>query len=369
MKKERLIYLDLIRILCIFLVIVIHGVAPIIVKSKVVLSYNYVTMIIIDSICRCSVPLFVMVSGSLLLGNKKSTSYKKILSKIIKLLISLIAFSFFYNIVDKLFRGETFGIDFMKDSVRFILSGNQSNHLWFIYMIIGLYLLIPILNRIISCVEKKEIIYYFVLTIIFSSLIPMALSFTKFSTYQVFSKFNLGVFNIYIAYFLLGYYLNRLSLNKNQIKKTYVLGLLSLFITIIMTLLFSMKRNTFCGIFFEYSSLNVFIYSIFAFIFLKNCFSKISVSEKMKKSITEVSLLTFGVFLIHEFIIDIFTVYYNTLFNKMRLDFPLIGTLIFSIFIFFVSLLVSFIISKIPILNEYLIYYKSKTKKESLVVK
>lgn len=369
MKKERLIYLDLIRILCIFLVIVIHVVAPVIVKSKVELSYNYVTMIIIDSICRCSVPLFVMVSGSLLLGNKKSISYKKILSKIIKLLISLIIFSFFYNIVDKLFRGETFGIDFMKDSVRFILSGKQSNHLWFIYMIIGLYLIIPILNKVISCIEKKEVIYYFVLTIIFSSLIPMGLSFTKFSTYQVFSKFNLGVFNIYIAYFLLGYYLNRINLNKNQIKKIYVSGLLSLLITIIMTLLFSMRRNVFCGIFFEYSSLNVFVYSIFVFIFLKNYFSKISISEKMRKNIIEVSLLTFGVFLIHEFIIDVFTVYYNTFFNRIRLDFPLIGTLMFSIFVFLVSLLISFIISNIPILNEYLIYYKPKIKKESLVVK
>lgn len=362
MATERKWYLDILRILSIFLVIIIHVCAPHIVNYNGSFDYSYIMLILFDSLSRCSVPLFVMVSGALLLNKKKETSYRDLFSsKILCLVTSLLFFSFFYITVGNLFLGHGFNL---AKIIRAILMGYKESHLWFLYMIIGLYIISPLLKILVDHLKKKDVHYFFLVSLFFCSLLPMVLSFTKLNKFAIFKNFDLGFFSIYIVYFLLGYYLSNKEFNQKEKKLMSLTGLISLFITFIMTILLTWKRGYFSSVFFEYSSINVIFYSIFIFVKVKDLFKDFKPSVKTKTILTTISSLIFGVYLFHMFFSNLFIVYMDTFVNRWLLKLPICTTLVFSLFVFMISLIVSYFFSKIPVINKYLIYYDSKKKRE-----
>lgn len=74
--NNRIISYDVMRIFAAVAVVMIHSVAEFI-KDCPVMSIDYAVMNIIDSITRFSVPLFVMISGALILDEEKEFSMKK----------------------------------------------------------------------------------------------------------------------------------------------------------------------------------------------------------------------------------------------------------------------------------------------------
>ena len=354
--NKRKIYLDILRIIATIAVIVIHVVAIPLLKQNVT-SLNFSLYTIIDSLARFSVPVFFMMSGALFLKNKE-TNYKKLYFKnILRLFICLCIFFFFYSYIGTYFTtNKLLNINELKNIIRSFLSGKLYIHLWFLYYIIGLYILSPLLNKlVINLKEKKDIYYYVILMIIFIGILPTLSEFKIFRHLEFLNNFNLGFFSGYISYFVLGYLLDNYDFNKKEYQLINTLGILSILLISVGTIFLSIRYNSFTSILFEYESFPVMLYSIFIFVTSKKLFTKIEYTPKQEKQIIRLSSLTFGIYLIHLFFINMLLVYYDTPMNSLLNNYPLTTTIIITLLVFLLSLLYSKIISKIPILNKYLI--------------
>lgn len=149
-------------------------------------------------LCRMAVPLFLMVSGSLLLQKEESISaiYKKRISRIA---IVLLSFSAFYYMMQTV-RGKR-SIFSPVDFVKNLLAGNIQESLWFLYLYLGILILLPILRKLAVGLTEKEFLYFIGIQCIFCVGLPVFCRITDWSV-----RSELYCFNSYMFYFLSGHY-------------------------------------------------------------------------------------------------------------------------------------------------------------------
>ena len=159
-EKKRLIYPDLLRIISIFSVLVLHAVGEIW-GDIPIQSKSWVALVAIDGMFRFAVPVFIMVSGMFMLSPSKNRGIKELYSKnILRIVTSFAFWSLIYlayhQASDYFADRSAFHPAFMS-LLNSFLAGEY--HLWFMYMIVGLYIVTPLLRKI---VEKKSTMQYFI---------------------------------------------------------------------------------------------------------------------------------------------------------------------------------------------------------------
>lgn len=353
MKKERIVYLDLLRIGSILSMICIHvsgsmwAVVP-------VTSFEWQVFNIYDSLSRFCVPIFIMISGALFLDPKKKITLKRLANhNICKILIAHIFWSTCYscyNIVDKILSGYcTLDGKLIKEFIMGIIFGYS--HMWFLFTIVGLYLMIPFFRKIAE--EKKLCEYYIVLSFIFCYLVNLVSLIPKIKIYlgMLMEKLNINFVLGYSGYFILGYYMHNYEIKSPYRKLVYSLGVLSVMATIAGSSFLSMRTMFATESLYDYLLPNTFFASAAIFLCFKSHFSNIVFDYKYKSIILKLSSLTFGIYLVHEFLnltlqkIGVSTMSFN----------PIFSVPILSLTVFFGSALITLAISKIPILNKYII--------------
>lgn len=163
-KPARDFRIDLLRVLACYLVIQQHAseffyIGP---QNSVVTGDNTLRIGIITSIARISVPLFVMISGYLLLPMRTGISefFKKRFSRI---LIPFIVWCILYALYFMVTRGDSWGQAFTNILHIPVNFGVEVGHLWYVYMLIGLYLLIPVLSPWVADCSRRVMQGYLLL--------------------------------------------------------------------------------------------------------------------------------------------------------------------------------------------------------------
>ena len=161
-EKKRYFGIDLIRVFACYLVMQTHaGELYYIGEGGVLLKHDKnIWPGIFNSLARICVPLFAMISGYLLLPMK--TDYITFLKK--RFTRVSFPFIFFCILYDLYFYIAGF-IDlktmFLNIPKIFVNYGTEIGHLWYIYMIMGIYLFIPIISPWIKTAQKEHFYYYF----------------------------------------------------------------------------------------------------------------------------------------------------------------------------------------------------------------
>ncbi|ERJ61087.1 acyltransferase [Sphingobacterium paucimobilis] len=197
---EKNTYIIYLRVIATVFVVLIHASTGFLYHvDTTTFDWNYANWI--NAATRCSVPLFVVISGALLLQKDENIGefYKRRLPKLIYpfifwTIIYIIYYFYRYTNFATLSFEKIWDITWDK-----ILHGANA-HLWYLYMIIGLYLTIPFLRKILVQCNLKEIELFLLLW--FSS---MFISNREF--YSIMPKFDLTFFSGYIGYLVLGYYI------------------------------------------------------------------------------------------------------------------------------------------------------------------
>lgn len=204
--KERIVYLDILRVICGFFVIVLH-VSSQNWSSVDVNSFTWDVFNFFESLTRFTVPVFVMISGSLFLNNSMNITVKNLYKKnILRLVTAYIGWSFIYAVC--LHIGSWNGIrSFVVDVI------NGYYHMWFVPMMIGLYILVPVLRMITA--DKKVMQYFIVISVFFCFFVPVMLKLPILSKFNFFYEnmnlyFQLG----YVSYFVLGSFLMEKDLGR-----------------------------------------------------------------------------------------------------------------------------------------------------------
>lgn len=165
-QQERIVWLDWMRVLACFMVMVVHSTEPFYLGgdgSLITSEANAYWAAFFDSAVRCCVPLFVIAS-SYLLFPLKQTAGQFARRRAVRILVPFILWSVFYAC----YWGEP--VSNLRD---LLFNFNYSaGHLWFVYMLLGLYLLMPLLSPWAERVGKKELTVYIALWL-FTTLIPL----------------------------------------------------------------------------------------------------------------------------------------------------------------------------------------------------
>lgn len=349
-KPFRVAYLDILRIIAAFMIVMIHASTETW-GSTPVGSSAWNAMNLYDGVARWGVPVFVMISGALFLGREHT--YRKLFQKnILHIVIVFLFWNLIYATVPYIRHPEMLG--FSSVAERFFELGN---HLWFLLMILGIYLIVPMLRKI---VENEKIAWAFViLSFIFAVFLPQATELLKLfcdPAAQIVNRF-VGALKLnfvlgYPGYFVLGYLLHKNALKKGVRITLYVLGVLGAASSVVGTLLLSVRQNSIDLLFYDYLTVNVFFTAVAAFVAVRQLFNRPMKTEKGSKRLAFLSRCTFGVYLIHPMLIQ-FSV------NLFHFDvanwFPLISIPIFTAVIFAVSGLISVVMNKISIVKKWLV--------------
>jgi len=348
-KDSRVYYLDCLRIFCSFFVILIH-VSAYYYYNSALGSYNFKISYYYNFLSRFSVPNFFMISGAVFLS--RDLSCEIIFNKYIKnIFIHLILWSIIYSLIDKNF--WTLNI---KKKLFIIIKGPY--HLWYLFAAIGLYISIPFLREITKNVQLLK--HFIFLEIIILFIIPDYIYLFSHYSKDIYnllkylvSVFNLNALSTNHFYFIFGHYLNKKKSEKNTIRIIiYIIGIISLIFTSIIIYNFSIKKNKKLN-HNDYSNyLNIFFLSISIFLFFKNNCGDLTFNKKQSRIIQNIAKLTFGIYLIHPLIIK--TIVEKTHFFKLSIDKIFLIPML-NIFIFLLSLIISIIIKKLPLISKYLI--------------
>ena len=165
-KISREVWIDWLRVIACFMVFVVHSTEPFYLGgqgSLILTESDAFWSSFFDSLVRSCVPLFVIASSYLQFPVKYSTCefFKR---RAVRILIPFAIWTAVYAFV----WGEP------ADNFRnLLLNFNYSaGHLWFVYMLIGVYLLMPLLSKWAETVGRKELQIYLGICL-FTTLIPI----------------------------------------------------------------------------------------------------------------------------------------------------------------------------------------------------
>lgn len=210
-KRKRILYLDVIRAYAIISVVWLHAAAPLTNQFNQLSLSEWWVANILNAIARPAVPLFLMVSGFLLLDPKKKEEslpvfYRK---RMLRVVVPFLGWAMIY-LAWRAIGGETFTLG---EVVREIINGPVYFHLWFIYMLIGLYLATPILRVYARHASKINLTYFVLLWFMAASIIP-ALN----KIFNIDIGIQMVVTTNLVGYFMLGHLLRDVELNPRQIR-------------------------------------------------------------------------------------------------------------------------------------------------------
>ena len=223
---------DILRIVSILAVIFLHVAAES--WHRATPSLGWEVRNIYDAAVRWGVPVFVMISGSLFLDSRKHVEIGKLYKKNISCIV--IAY-FFWAIVYQLYKsiGKDCSIGWFVGEVF-----EGCVHIWFLIMLVGLYIAIPILRVVVS--DKRTEEYFLIVAFVTSFLIPLVfplighVNMNLQNIMQTFyEKLSIKIAAGFTGYFVLGHYLTNYPLNRRQKSVTVVLALLSYVLVVIMT--------------------------------------------------------------------------------------------------------------------------------------
>lgn len=333
MKNQRIIYLDWLRIIACAMVVLMHTPHP----DSGVPGFVQVPLYFITAAGLVS---FFMVSGALLLpSNIPVAQFLK--RRVGKIAGPWLFWTLFYMAINVPQKGLSLSV---VDELFVYVSSPGRHVMWFMFVLLALYLITPILSKFVQNATKNENIFYLFLWCV-TLILPW---FSPYTSLDLSISSPVYYFSGYVGYFLLGYFLS--VYKTSLIKYVPILLIVPIVARLIYTLLDGQRSDEI----FWYLSLPVMLMSIALFTLIQRIFA----NSAEKKIIKKISDSTFGIYLVHIFImrsiiwkVD-FIVYSLGWYGQILLTWSLT---------FLLSYAVTYIISMIPY-SEYIVGFRTKHK-------
>ncbi len=361
---------DLIRTIAIIGVILLHAANDL--TSQQMNQFEIIrwgTVNIYQTLGRTGVPLFVMLTGALLLQpNKLEESigvfFKKRLTRIALPFLFWGAFFFAWDfLVDHQINSQSI----TSTSIIQGILGGPYFHFWYLYMLLGLYLLTPILRIIVAHAKRNLIQYLLVIWFLGTAIVPLL---GLFGPYQLNSF--VFTFPLYAGYFILGTYLLSVKMKR---KTLVILMSIGFALTAIGTYAIAATVGGGETYFFqEYISPTMILASVMLFLLLntiqappltgngsaqKGIMQKEATQKKIgnsngKKLLGLISENTLPIFLFHIIILEcLWRGYFGFTLNGNTVN-SIIGVPLATVITLFICLAIIVPLKKVPVLKRLL---------------
>lgn len=344
-KKKRIFYFDALRALAIIAVILIN----IFDGSRYLILNNYSTLPTLNWIIgdfmtntfRIGVPLFLMLSGALLLGRKweiKPFLKKRLVRIVLPFLFWSIIFSALFCLLPS-FTSINLNLGFLELIYNVLMSITPFYQMWFFWMILGTYLIMPVFNKWILHSELTELEYFlafWIITCIFD-----------FTLNSISFPIPLSYFTSPIGLVVLGYYLRY---TERELFKGVALPIMLIIASSIGMLFFSYIFSTTTELYrFDRYSILVAMEAIGIYLLFKNTNSSIMKNPKglFKRIIESLSKYSYGIYLVH---VPILVLVVNIIPSTNANYLPWILTQF--VLVLLLSFGILYLSNKIPFLNE-----------------
>lgn len=344
--QKRETELDILRFLAMVSVIVMH-ICGGVMKELPSKSFNFVVMnSLITTITWC-IPIFVMISGGLFLNPQKEITATKLFKKYIKrFVIAFGVWSIIYQIyyyVSAMINGGS-ALNWKGIFYEAIVG---PYHMWYLYMLTGIYITIPILRKI---TESKSVTEYFIIVFfVFSFLQNYGVNIPIIGNAisEIMDKTYLPIGVMYIGYFILGFYIKNFDISR---KVEYALYILAALLLIFNCLVFGIYvLNDIEGIWsVKYLMPNIIIESSAIYTFFVKRISKINFNKRTVKTFSKLTEYGFGIYLVHALINELVGL---TGWTAITIS-PFVSIPLLTIVVYTLSLLATIIIRKIPFIGK-----------------
>ena len=345
--EQRIVYYDILRAIAPIFVVFIH--------AAVTFGGHTLKIHFIQEFGRWAVPIFFMISGALLLNPKKKFNTKTFYLKNIKrIVIALVAWLVIYTV---LFALLSYSAETREYAIGASLAGRgESYHLWFLYTLVAIYLLVPIIRYI--CKNEKLLKYAIIMGCIACYVLPfldtllsivahltnnaLLLGFTDNGGIVCRFANQLSTFSL-AYYFILGYYLSVKDINKKTRRMIYLAGIIGTILDLAWVIIG--EKIVGIPITASYYFLPVLCMSIAVFVAARYLFIN---AEKTPKIISFMAKNSFGVYLCHLALLLF-------VFNKSSFfanNSSILAILIGTIATYLASIIISWLISLVPGLKK-----------------
>jgi len=338
-QNNKKTYLEVARVLAIFCVLFDHT-GP---RGSGLFTYtsnplNIYASLLLAIFCKIGVPLFLMISGSLLLG--KQESIKNLFQKrICRVAIVLLLFSFIRYLYEcYIIKAYSFSLlNFVRD----FLQDNIFLPYWYLYTYIGILLLLPLLRCAIQNIKKEHNIYFFIITLIFSTIVPII-------NYNLHISFAINMhLEMVVLYFISGYLAEQLY-NDDCKHRVALFSLSMILIPLIYMFLLSVFKGTYReenGSAFVVELLYPVTLGIFMLLKTIN-WERLSTISKFFLFCGE---MVFGLYLIEDYLRNVFAFIYDFLCPLIS---PMAACLVWLMVVFIVGIAIVWLIKHIPIIGK-----------------
>lgn len=337
--KKKYEYIEILRIIACLMVIFNHTNERGFFRYMQVApgSIGYFFYFALSAISKCAVPMFFMISGSLLLAKKESAgaTYKRI----IRVLIDIIVFTFFYVWLDDV----VFGYGFNVKEILISMVHTHFWHLWFLYAYIALILTLPFFREFASGISQKGAGILYILAFALMALYP--------AFKQLVMPVHENLLPSWIAadifiFPLLGYVIdNRLEIDKAG--KKQIIPIVAICIAVLAIAGFSEYKMLIGDPVCEDETFLRSICIVWApalYLLIKCIFSRCKITDFWSRAITTVGSLTFGIYLIHLVFLSKI-VFFKNLWDKT-------GVFLSCILVFLISGIITYVLKKIPLIKK-----------------
>ena len=360
-SDNRIVWLDVIRCVAMIMVIGVHCIDPFYISPtmRAIPEYTHWAAIY-GSLLRPSVPLFVMMTGLLLLPVKKQPLGKFYKKRIYRVLFPFLIWSVLYSMfpwvtgvlgLPKEIIGDFFCYTQGQESQSLIYSlkdvamipfnfSHKENHMWYIYLLIGLYLYMPFFSAWIENADRKTKRAFLLIWII-SLFIPYLKEYVANCLFErsgyVFGTDTWNEFGLFYyfagfnGYLLLGHYVKKG--NDWSLMKTFILCILMFAVGYYITYTgFSTTASnpnateTEMELFFTFCSPNVLLMTLATFLLLQKVVITNSTVIKVLANMTQCG---FGIYMVHYFVVGPFFLLIGPSSLPIPLQVPLMAICIF----------------------------------------
>lgn len=324
------------RIIAVSFIVILHS-ASFLFNNSEINTYSWWVGNVLNSLSRWAVPIFVMISGILLLdASKKNTTGEFYLCRASRILIPTVFWALIYSFLwyyQVKLSGEEISV---KEIIYNLISGKPYYHMWFMFMITGMYFFTPFIKRMVSTLDNSEF------NIISTATFLLSIIYIIDSYISGFHSVIWPLWCLpFIPYFVFGYYMRKRTVNLS-LTTLMVLCVILITLSSVSTSYVSARTGANTSYFFEPLSVFVIPFSICVFFILKRLDH--NPGEKLKI----LSGLTMGVYLVHPIFLGLF---FKT-FKAFTLNNPISGSLTAAFFSLSFSFLTTFFISKTPVFNK-----------------
>jgi surface polysaccharide O-acyltransferase-like enzyme len=296
-ESGHLDWIDLIRVIAVFQVVLVHLSYVIFFKEEV-LSANWRAANFYDSLSRMGVPLFFMASGVLLLGKSEPVPdfFRK---RFVKVGIPTLFWSIAYLLwsVDDYTSGKMSPVRVALSMLKAMYTGNVEIHLWFLYILIGIYLATPLLRVFVSAASQRDLVYFAVLWFVATPLIELLQRLSGLQTVLV-----IPVVAGYVGYFLLGQLLRDVKLGQRGILLAMIGCIIAIAVTYFGTNWLSFSSAPIDTYFYSYFSPTTVLASVCGFLILKELGRHLGWAGSIVRTVARTA---FGMYLIHIFVVEL----------------------------------------------------------------